>query len=129
MLLFDLKKTSKNKIFDAILEKIPEKNDIYYIKHREETNVFRLRKDPKKLEKKFDVERSTLCSFDGHFQLLHADVGYLELLGKSASDPKYCLLLVDIFTSNIYVYRMKSRKSILNKMEIFYKEVEGKRKG
>ena len=24
---------------------------------------------------------------------------------------------------------MKSRKSILNKMEVFYKEVEGKRKG
>ena len=56
-------------------------------------------------------------------------MGNLEFLGKSATDPKYCLLFVDLFTSKVYVYPMKSRKSILNKMEIFYKEVEGKRKG
>ena len=31
--------------------KIPDKNDIYYIKHRKGTNAFRLRKDPKKVEK------------------------------------------------------------------------------
>ena len=81
------------------------------------------------VEKKDDIDRSTLYSFDGPFQLLHADVGNLEFLGKSATDPKYCLLFVDLFTSKVYVYPMKSRKSILNKMEIFYKEVEGKRKG
>ena len=56
-------------------------------------------------------------------------MGNLEFLGKSATDPKYCLLFVDLFTSKVYVYPMKSRKSILNKMEIFYKEVEDKRKG
>ena len=28
-LLFDLKKTSEEKIFDSILEKIPDKNDIF----------------------------------------------------------------------------------------------------
>ena len=50
-LLFDLKKASEDKIFDSILKKIPDKNNIYYIKHREETNSFRLRKDPKKAEK------------------------------------------------------------------------------
>ena len=50
-LLFDLKKTSEDKIFDSILEKIPDKNDIDYIEHRERTNAFRLRKDPKKAEK------------------------------------------------------------------------------
>ena len=48
LLLFNLKKTSEDKIFDSILKKIPDKNDIYYIKHREGTNAFRLRKDPKK---------------------------------------------------------------------------------
>ena len=68
-------------------------------------------------------------SLDGPFQLLHADVGNLEFLGKSETDPKDCLLFVDLFTSKVYVYPMRSRKSILNKMEIFYKEVEGKRKG
>ena len=70
-------------------------------------------------EKKDDVDRSTLYSFDGPFQLLHADIGNLEFLGKSATDPKYCLLFVDLFTSKVYVYHMKLRKSILIKMEIF----------
>ena len=51
MLLFDLKETSEDKIFDSILKKIPDKNDIYYMEHREGTNTFRLRKDPKKAEK------------------------------------------------------------------------------
>ena len=81
------------------------------------------------LLKKDDIDRSTLCSFDGPFQLLHASVGKLEFLGKLATDPKYCLLFVDLFLPKIYVYPMQSRKSIFNKMEIFYKKVEGKRKG
>ena len=34
-----------------------------------------------------------------------------------------------LFTSKVYVYPTKSRKSILNKMEIFYKDVENKIKG
>ena len=46
-----MKKTSEDKIFASIFEKIPDKNDIYYIEHREGTNVFRLRKDPKRAEK------------------------------------------------------------------------------
>ena len=50
-LLFHLKKTSEDKIFDSILKKIPDKNDIYYIKHREGINAFRLRKDPEKAKK------------------------------------------------------------------------------
>ena len=73
-------------------------------------------------KKKDGVDRSTLYSFDGSSQLLHADVGNLEFLGKSATDPKYCLLLVDFFTSKVYVYQMKSRKSIAAKMDTFYKE-------
>ena len=46
-LLFDLKKTSKDKMFDSMLHKMPDKNDIYYIKSEERTNTVRLRKDPK----------------------------------------------------------------------------------
>ena len=80
------------------------------------------------VEKKDDIDRSTLYSLDGPFQFLHADVGNLEFLGKSATNPKYCLLFINLFTSKVNVYPMKSRKSILNKKEIFYKEVEGKRK-
>ena len=51
MLLLDLKKTSEDKIFDLKLKKIPDKNDIYYMEHREGTNAFTLRKDPQKVEK------------------------------------------------------------------------------
>ena len=50
--------------------------------------------------KKNNIDRSTLYSFDGPFQLLHANVGNLEFLGKSATDPKYWLLFVDHFTSD-----------------------------
>ena len=50
-LLFNLKKTSEKKIFDLILEKILDKNDIYYSEHREGTNAFRKRKDPKQAKK------------------------------------------------------------------------------
>ena len=50
-LLFGLNKTSKDKIFDSILEKMPDKNDIDYTEHRQGTNAFRLRKDPQKAEK------------------------------------------------------------------------------
>ena len=79
--------------------------------------------------KKDDVDRSTLYRFDGPFQLLHADVGNLELLGKSAMYPKYCLFFLDLFTSKVYVYPMKPKISILNKMATFHKDVENKRKG
>ena len=34
-------------MFDSVLEKIPGKNDIYYVEHREGTNAFSLRKDQK----------------------------------------------------------------------------------
>ena len=48
--MFDLKKTSEEKFFDAILEKIPY-NDKYYGEHREGTNISRIRKDEKQVEK------------------------------------------------------------------------------
>ena len=38
-------------MFDSILKKIPDKNNIYYIKYREGINAFRLRKDPEKAKK------------------------------------------------------------------------------
>ena len=47
---------------------------------------------------KREIDHSTLCSFDGPFQLLHADVGKLEFLGKNATFPQYVLILVDLFT-------------------------------
>ena len=56
-------------------------------------------------------------------------MGNSEFSGKSTTDPRYCLLFVDLFTSKVYIYSMKFRKYILNTKEILYREVEGQRKG
>ena len=75
---------------------------------------------------KREIDRSTLYSFDGPFQLIHADTGNLEFSGKSATTPRYVLLIVDLYSSKIYVYPMHSRKQILQKMTQFY-EIKIKR--
>ena len=62
---------------------------------------------------KREIDRSTLYSFDGPFQLIHADFGNLEILGKSATTARYVLLVLDLYSSKIYVYPMRSRKQIL----------------
>ena len=74
---------------------------------------------------KREIDYSTLYSFDGPFQLFHADVGNLEFLGKNATFPQYFLVLVDLFST----YPMRSRKQIRQRLEQFYEEVESKRKG
>ena len=80
------------------------------------------------VEKGDDIGRSTLYSFTGPFELLYADIANLEFLRKSAADPKYCLVIVDLFTPKTYSYPMKNRKLIAMKLEKFYKDVENKRK-
>ena len=77
---------------------------------------------------KREIDRSTLYSFDGFFQLIHADVANLEFLGKSATTRYYALLIVDLYSSKVYVYLMLSRKKILQRLEQFYEEVQNKRK-
>ena len=58
---------------------------------------------------KSDVDHSTLYSIGKPFELLHADIADTRFLAKSVIDLKYCLLLVDLFTSKVYIYPMKSR--------------------
>ena len=77
---------------------------------------------------KREIDRSTLYSFDGPFQLLHADVRNLEFLGKNATIPQYALMVVDLYSSKVYVYPIRSRKQTLQKMKFFYDEVMSKRK-
>ena len=76
---------------------------------------------------KRETDRSTLCSFDGPFQMVHADMGNLEFLGKSATIPRYVLLCVDLYSSKLYVYRIRLRKQILQKMILFYNDIKNKR--
>ena len=51
LLLFNLKETSEEKTLDSLIERILDKNGIYYIEHRERRNAFRIRKDPKQGKK------------------------------------------------------------------------------
>ena len=76
---------------------------------------------------KREIDLSTLYSFDGPFQLLHANLGKLEFLGKNATFSQYVLVIVDLFSSKIYTYSMKSRKQILQKLKLFYNDVRHKR--
>ena len=68
-----------------------------------------------------EIDRSTLYSFYGPFQLVHDDVGNLEFLGNNATIPRYALLVVDLNSSKIYVYPMWSRKQIIQKMKLLNK--------
>ena len=78
---------------------------------------------------KSNVDRSTLFSINKPFDLLHADIGDTRFLAKSAVDPKYCLLLVDLFTSKIYVYPMKNRSLLAKILKLFDEDIEKKRTG
>ena len=42
---------------------------------------------------KTEIDRSTRYIFNGPFQLMHGDIANLEFLGKSATVPKYALLI------------------------------------
>ena len=61
--------------------------------------------------------------------MVHGDIADTRLLAKSAIDPKYCLLLVDLFTSKIYVYPMKNRSLLAKKLCLFYGDIKNKRTG
>ena len=50
-------------------------------------------------------------------------------MAKSVVDPKYCLLVVDLFTSKVYVYSMKNRALLAKKSEIFYDDIKSKWSG
>ena len=54
------------------------------------------------IEKRSNIDRSTLYSFSKPFEALQADIVDIRFLAKSAVDPKCCLLFIDLFTSKIY---------------------------
>ena len=80
------------------------------------------------LEQRKDIDRSSaLYSINGPLQLFHADLAYLQFFAKSAVDPKYALVCVDLFTSKVYVYSLRTKNNLFKKMEEFYKEIDPKR--
>ena len=80
------------------------------------------------IEQRKDIDRSSaLYSINGPLQFFHADLAYLQFFAKSAVDPKYALLCVDLFTSKVYVYTLRSKNNLFKKLEEFYKEIDSKR--
>ena len=76
------------------------------------------------VDKKTNIEHSTLYSFHKPFEMLHADIADIRFLAKSAVDPKYFFLLVDLFTSKIYVYPMKNRSLLTKKLGFFHNDIQ-----
>ena len=67
------------------------------------------------VEQKKDINRSSsLYSIDGPMQFFHADLAYLQFFAKSAVNPKYALVCVDLFSLKIYVYTMRKKSSAEN---------------
>ena len=64
---------------------------------------------------KREIDHSALYSFDGPFQLFHADVGNLEFLGKNATFPQCVLILVDLFFHLKYILFQRDLESRLAK--------------
>ena len=80
------------------------------------------------VEQRKDIDRSsTLYTANGPLQFFHVDLAYLQFFAKSAVDPKYALVCVDLFTSKVYVYTMRTKNNLPKKMEEFYKEIDFKR--
>ena len=79
------------------------------------------------VNKKLNIDHSTLYNISKPFELLHADIADLRFLAKSTVDPKYCLLVVDLFTSKTYVYLMRNRSLLAKKLKLFYEDIMQKR--
>ena len=80
------------------------------------------------VEQKKDIDRSSaLYTVNAPLQFFHADLAYLQFFAKSAVDPKNALLSVDLFTSKVYVYIMRTKNNLAKKIEEFYKEIDSKR--
>ena len=60
-----------------------------------ENDVEKLKEEkvPARLDyvEKREIDRPTLYSFDGPFQLMHANFANMQFLGKSATVPRYAL--------------------------------------
>ena len=100
-----------SRLFKKILKKSRHAKDSLLLKliYLVDNKVNNEEKVPTKVDytEKREIDRSTLYSFDGPFQLIHADVGNLEFLGKISATARYVLLSVDLYSSKIYVYPMR----------------------
>ena len=104
----------KDGVFIKLYNELEDKNNLYINKN----NEFNLLLYTPFVEQRKNIDPSTLYSFKGPFRLLHADVADIRFLGKLAVDPKYFLLLIDIFTCKTYIYSIK-KKDCLKRISKF----------
>ena len=110
----------KDKVFVNLYNQLEDKN-FYENNHLLLVTLF--------VNKRSNIGHSTLSSISKPFDLLHADIADLRWLAKLAVDPKYCLLVVDLFTSKVYVYPTKNRSLLAKKLKLFDEDVDQKRNG
>ena len=110
----------KDKVFINLYGQMEDKD---FLKKENETLAF----VTPFVDKKTNIDYLTLCSFHKPFEMLHADIADIRFLAKSAFDPKYCLLLADLFTSKVYVYLMKNRSLLAKNLGLFYNDIQSKR--
>lgn len=53
----------------------------------------------------------------------HGDVADLTFINPSASEPRYALVMVDLFSSFVFFYPMKNKYLLKDKLELFYQEI------
>ena len=109
---------AKDKVFVNIYNKLEDKN---FSQSLPLTTPF--------ISQKKNVDKSTIYSFKSPFEAVQADIADIRFLAKSAADPHYVLLCVDLFTNMIYTYPMKKRKQLANKVSEFYNDIKSKRQG
>ena len=108
----------KNKVFVNLYNQLEDKN-FYQNNNLPLITPF--------LNKRSNIDHSTPYSISKPFELLHAAIADLRRLAKSALDPKYCLLIVDLFCSKIYVSPMKNRRLLVKKLKLFYEDIKQKK--
>ena len=111
----------KDKVFYKLFNVVEDRNILY------ENEENRLPFYTPFVQQKKDIGRLTLYTVNGPLQYFHADIAFIKFLARSAVDTKYALLCVDLFTSKVYVYTMRKKSNLPQKMEIFYKEIQSKR--
>ena len=124
-ILHKIKKSSydKDQVFYKLFKKLESKEEQDVIEKESKVPFY-----TPFVENKKDIDRSSaLYTVNGPLQFCHADLAYLQVFGKSAVDPKYTLLCVDLFTSKVYVYTLKTKNNLAKKLEQFYKEIDFKR--
>lgn len=70
---------------------------------------------------------SAIYSIEDPLELLHADIADIRFVAKFAVDPKYGLLIGNLFTSKIYMYSIKNRRPLAKKLALFYKDMSKKK--